>query len=151
MKQASKNKSKGKSKNKKKSKKKYGTSNLERDFAKEFLDEIKVKYVYQFEAKEIGRYYDFYLPDDNLIIEVDGDYYHSYNIDYKDMTPMQKKNKYVDDLKNNWALRNGIPILRIWEHDIRNNKDKVMEEIKKMIKKSKEKIDINKKKRKIIY
>lgn len=53
----------------------YGTSKLEEDFAKEFLDKLGVKYVYQFEAKDIKRYFDFFLKDHNLLIEVDGDYW----------------------------------------------------------------------------
>ena len=31
--------------------------------------------VYQFEAKDIGRWFDFYLPEHNLIIEIDGGYW----------------------------------------------------------------------------
>ena len=59
-----------------------------------FLDKLKVKYVRQFEAKDIGRFYDFYLPDSNLIIEVDGDYFHSNPLIYegKELTPTQKRN-----------------------------------------------------------
>jgi very-short-patch-repair endonuclease len=53
----------------------YGTSKLEEDFAHNFLDKLGVKYTYQFEAKDIGRFFDFYLQDENLIIEVDGDYW----------------------------------------------------------------------------
>lgn len=53
----------------------YGTSKLEQRFAKEFLDALGIKYTYQFEAKGIGRFYDFYCYEANLIIEVDGDYY----------------------------------------------------------------------------
>ena len=50
----------------------YGTSKLEEDFARDFLDKLGVQYVYQFEAKDIGRFFDFYLPEQNLLIEYDG-------------------------------------------------------------------------------
>ena len=53
----------------------FGTSKLEEDFAKNFLDKLNIKYVYQFEAKDIKRWYDFYLPEQNLIIEIDGSYW----------------------------------------------------------------------------
>ena len=53
---------------------KYGTSKLEDYFAENFLDVIGVKYVRQFEAKDIGRFYDFFCPSANIIIEVDGDF-----------------------------------------------------------------------------
>ena len=41
------------------------------------------------------------------------------------MTPTQKKNARVDKIKDEWALSHGIPIIRIWEHDINNNPEKV--------------------------
>ena len=47
----------------KKSHPKYGTSKLEKKFAKEFLDKLGVKYEEQFYAESIKRYYDFYNVD----------------------------------------------------------------------------------------
>ena len=46
---------------------------------------------------------------------------------------VQKHNKFVDDLKDKYAALRCIPILRIWEDDIRNNKQKVLEELQKYI------------------
>ena len=40
----------------KKKHKDYGTSKLEEKFAKNFLDKLGIKYVYQYEAKSIGRF-----------------------------------------------------------------------------------------------
>ena len=68
---------------KKKPHPKYGTSKLEDYFADNFLKVLGVKYIRQYEAKEIGRFYDFFCPDANVIIEVDGDYYHSYGLTYE--------------------------------------------------------------------
>jgi very-short-patch-repair endonuclease len=104
---------------------KYGTSKLEKKFAKEFLEKLGVKYEEQFYVDSIKRYYDFYLPDYKVIIEVDGDYWHSYGKVYEEMTPTQKKNARVDKIKDEWALSHGIPIIRIWEHDINKNPEKV--------------------------
>lgn len=118
---------------------KFGTSKLEQDFAKNFLDKLKVEYVWQFEAKDIKRSYDFYLPNSNILIEVDGDYWHAnpkkYDITDKDaLTPTQKKDMKVDEMKNKWALLHGIPIYRIWEDDIRNKPNDVMKKLKEIIK-----------------
>ena len=118
---------------------KYGTSKLEDYFAENFLDVIGVRYVRQYEAKDIGRFYDFYCEDANVIIEVDGDYYHSYGLKYEEKNPMQKHNERVDRLKDEWALENGKPILRFWEHDIRDNPEKVMKTLKEAIGKYTEK------------
>jgi very-short-patch-repair endonuclease len=129
--------------------KEYGTSKLEEKFAKEFLDKLGVKYIYQYKAESIGRYFDFYLPEVRLIIEVDGDYYHAYGKIREEMSPMQKKNTRVDEHKNKWALMHGIPILRIWEHDINKNPSEVMRVLKDKIGSCSEKIKLeeNKKKR----
>ena len=133
---------------KKRPRPKYGTSKLEDRFAENFLDVIGVKYIRQYEAKDIGRFYDFYCPDANLIIEVDGDFYHSYGLTYEQKNPMQKRNERVDKLKDEWALERGIPVLRIWEHDINRNPDKVMKILKEAIgkytEKAKKKNDKNK-------
>ena len=58
----------------------YGTSKLEEYFAKNFLDKLGVEYQYQFEAKDIGRFYDFFIPNSDgsyggLLLEVDGDFW----------------------------------------------------------------------------
>ena len=127
----------------------FGTSKLEERFAHNFLDKLGVDYIYQFKAASIGRYYDFYIPSANLLIEIDGDYYHSHGLVYEEMSPMQKRNKRVDKQKDHWAYANCIPLIRIWEHDINNHPEKVMEMLKKEIGVSTKKkiIDDNKKKR----
>lgn len=128
---------------------KYGTSKLETIFENDILKKLKVEYTKQFYAKDIKRYYDFYLPELQVLIEVDGDYYHSYGKVYEEMTPMQKKNHRVDEIKNEWAAIHGYALIRIWEHDIRNNPYKVMDFLKTRFDLEEEKqiIKENKKKR----
>lgn len=105
----------------------YGTSKLEERFAKNFLEKLGVKYIYQYKMESIGRYLDFYLPEENIAIEVDGDFYHSYGLVYEQMSPMQKKNARVDKQKDHWCLINCIKLIRIWEHDINKNPSKVLD------------------------
>ena len=114
---------------------KFGTSKLEQDFAEQFLEKLGVEYIWQFEAKDIGRFYDFYLPKHNLIIEVDGSYYHSDPrvVDENKLNPMQQRNKRIDEYKNRWALANGIPLIRIWEKDIREKPKQVLDELAKIL------------------
>lgn len=111
----------------------YGTSKLEERFAHDFLDKLGIKYEAQFKAESIGRYYDFYLPEHRILIEIDGDYYHSYGLVYEQMNAMQKRNKRVDDIKNHWAAINGIPLMRIWEHDINEHPTLVMAMLKQRL------------------
>jgi len=117
---------------------KFGTSKLEQDFAEKFLDKLGIEYVWQFEAKDIGRFYDFAIfPKEGgmILLEIDGSYYHSDPrvVDENKLSPMQKKNKRVDEHKNEWALMHGIPIMRIWEYDIRNNPSGVMKALKERL------------------
>lgn len=111
----------------------YGTSKLEERFARDFLDRLNVEYVYQYKAESIGRFYDFYLPKENLLIEVDGVYWHSKDILYEDMTPTQKRNRRVDELKDRWAALNCIPLIRIWEDDINKHPESVMNMLKERL------------------
>ena len=138
---------------------KFGTSKLEQDFARDFLDKLGVKYIYQFEAKEIGRFYDFaiILGDGNLsvpgslvLVEIDGGYFHSDPrvVNEDKLNPMQKHNKRVDEHKDRWALLHGIPLIRIWEKDIRENPKKVMEELKKRLHIQETKVTLTEKKNK---
>ena len=132
----------------------YGTSKLETYFAKNFLDKIGVKYVYEWEAKDIKRFYDFAIvavAEENyafeekngiisisqsrnnvrpcLIVEIDGSYYHGDPrvVDESNLNSMQKKNKIIDEYKDDWCRVHHIPILRIWEYDIMKNPAIVME------------------------
>lgn len=113
----------------------YGTSKLEEDFAKEFLEKLGVEYQYQFEAKDIGRFYDFYLPKVHLLIEIDGDYWHGNPELYTEekLKYHQKRAQSIDDIKDKWALMHSIPIMRIWEHDIRKNPKEVMKRLKERL------------------
>ena len=147
----------------------YGTSKLERDFARDFLDANNINYIYQYEAKEIKRWFDFAITSvkrnfikeekdgilcikDNdpsfeldMLIEIDGSYFHSDPrvVDENKLNPMQKHNKFVDKLKDQYAGMHCVPLIRIWEYDIRNNPKKVLDELKKYI-------NISDNKRKII-
>lgn len=156
-------------------KQKYGTSKLEKLFATEFLEKNNLVFIYQYEAKDIKRFFDFALTANrdvdyayeikdgiksvkqdgqhftlDLLIEVDGSYYHSDPRVVKEekIKPMHKHNKYVDKIKDRWAGMNCVPILRIWEYDIHNNPNFVLEELSKYVKiidtKNKRKLNMKK-------
>jgi len=69
---------------------------------KQLLDFLKVKYEQQ---KRIGKYFaDFYLPDENLVIEIDGSYWH--------------QNRIEDKIKDIFLLSNGFKVIRLNENDV---------------------------------
>ena len=135
--------------------KEYGTSKLEVFFAENYLNKLGLTYVYEFEVKEIGRFYDFaIIADDSTLlkeerngimsvndktrvldplfmIEIDGSFFHSDPrvVDTKNLSPMQKRNIRVDGLKNRWCGEHHIPLLRVWEYDIYNDPELVRKKL----------------------
>lgn len=114
---------------------KYGTSKLEEDFARDFLEKLGVKYSYQFEAKDIGRFFDFFVEPSGPIIEINGGYWHGDPRLYeaKDLNATQKHSQRVDEYKKKWALAHGFPIYYFWEKDIRETPSKVLEELRQIL------------------
>ena len=137
---------------------KYGTSQLERNFARDFLDKMGLIYIYQYEAKDIKRFFDFALTCyDDIKFEYeekDGikcikQYHADPRVVSEDkITPMHKHNKFIDGLKDQWAALHGVPLLRIWEYDIIHNPKIVEKEIEKYINSGKRKKQIMENKKK---
>ncbi len=85
--------------------------------AKHF-DELNIEYIKQYKLTSIdfkNRFYDFYLPKYNMLIEVDGRYWHGgserkpSNIDAK---------LYNDDFKNKLAKMQGYKLVRVWDNEV---------------------------------
>lgn len=51
----------------------------------------------------------------------------------KPINEIQKKNVINDKIKNEWAIINGIILLRFWERDIYLNRSKIMKILKSKI------------------
>jgi very-short-patch-repair endonuclease len=86
------------------------------------LEELKIRYIHPFPVWNIEHCYpaDFYLPDDNIIIEVDGKFYHNYPIGLE-----------IDKIRNRELEKTGFKVLRFWENEF--TADKIKEEIHKCV------------------
>jgi len=84
-------------------------SNLEKIIA-QALDDFGVEYLTQYNLT--GRRYDLYLPELNLLIEVDGEYWHYSETAYSRGQPVK------DAEKNNIAISLGYDMVRLHERDI---------------------------------
>lgn len=94
------------------------------------LKSLKVNYMTQ---KIVGgKIYDFFLPEINTLIEVDGDYYHANPDKYTELNEMQKRSVKNDKRKNIIARGRGYSLVRFWESDILEKKDIVIEKVKKL-------------------
>jgi very-short-patch-repair endonuclease len=105
------------------------TSGIENKF-KNILKLINVNFEYQYEYK--NRLFDFYLKKYNILIEVDGDFYHcnpnsKHNeIIYETQKITKQNDKYKDDLCNN----SEITLIRYWEKDINERPEWVISDLK---------------------
>lgn len=83
----------------------------------EYLREIEVEFKREYVIGDIKRYYDFYLPEYQLIIEVDGDQHFRQVGNWTD----HNKTRENDIQKMQTAVKHGISVLRIYQPDIFND------------------------------
>jgi G:T-mismatch repair DNA endonuclease (very short patch repair protein) len=109
----------------------YRTSKLETRI-EEVLKENNITYTYQFIIKngKKRKFYDFFLKEYDIIIEVNGDYWHANPEQYKSndiihycfgKTPA-KKIWENDKIKKEWAETKGYKVVYIWEKELNNLK-----------------------------
>jgi len=83
------------------------------------LIEIGATYI---EQAQVGKYLcDFIIPASNLVIETDGDYWHS-----------SEKRKQLDKVKDDYLRKIGFSVLRLPENKIKNSTEWCTEQIKLM-------------------
>ena len=86
------------------------------------LESYNVNFIHSYYIESIHKIYDFYLPELNLLIEIDGDFWHCNPIKFPAPTcKTQEINLINDKFKNKWAKDNGYKLIRFWENDINNN------------------------------
>ena len=83
-----------------------------------------------------GKIFDFYLPTKNILVEIDGDYYHGNPEVFEEqkLNNMQKRNKRNDKKKDVIALGTGFKLERVWEKDLNKNYEIVKAKFKKLLK-----------------
>ncbi|MFW6246854.1 MAG: DUF7487 domain-containing protein [bacterium] len=123
----------------------YRVSKLENIIAN-LLNELSIPYETQFFIKEKNKgwkLYDFKIKNTNIIIEVNGDYWHANPKIYKqsDVIKYVYGDKTVEDIWNKdkkkqyLAESKGYVVRYIWEHDIKNlNKKELINYVLKIIK-----------------
>lgn len=102
---------------------------------KQILEDLNIEYKPQFElyyTETKYKIYDFLLIKKNILIEIDGDYWHSNPIKYKILNEEQKINRINDVFKNELSNQKGFQIYRFWESDLKNNINDVIKVIKKI-------------------
>ena len=107
---------------------------------RELLGELGFAFQQEYKVciNKFTKVYDFFVYQEDsycFFIEVDGDFYHAKEALEKKtkLKKWQRKNVNNDKLKNKIAKELGIPLVRVWESDIKNDKEKVKEELRKFL------------------
>lgn len=114
---------------------KYSETKPERIF-KEFLIESGIEFIPQYLMYD-KFIVDFYLPKENMVIEVFGDYWHGNPLFYgkkegvKTLSEKQDKQKKKDRARQAYLEKCGHKFYILWEHDIYNNLSKTTKFLKK--------------------
>ena len=117
-----------------------GTSKLETAISS-VLNDLCISYTTQFPL--CGKLFDFRITNTNLLIEVNGDYWHCNPLKFKqdEYVKFPGGNKKVSDIwnkdliKRNKAIESGYNVIYIWEKEIKDSVD-----IKKLVM---EKLNLN--------
>lgn len=92
---------------------------------KEILEKYDIKYkqYYKVNYKDSYKEYDFLLVNFNILVEIDGDFWHANPVYYnkENLVEIQKINLINDELKNNLAINLGYSIIRFWETNIKKS------------------------------
>jgi len=105
-------------------------SKLESKF-ETILNLLNIKHEFQHEFQK--RLFDFKIKDKNILIEVDGDFYHcNPNTKHSEVLyETQSLTKKNDNYKNTLCQNHGMILLRYWEKDINERPEWIISELKK--------------------
>jgi very-short-patch-repair endonuclease len=93
------------------------------------LDDEKIKYIFQYSFDYFC--VDFYIPDSNLVIWCDGDYWHGKNV--KRLSERQKEQIRMDKSQNSYLNNKGIKYIRFLGSEIKKDVNGCCEIIKKKV------------------
>jgi len=97
---------------------------------KGLLEELGVPFKHQY---VFGYWsYDFFVKP-NILIEVDGDYWHANPSTFKQLNNTQIKNLQNDKRKTDYASARGYKLVRFWESDIKGNIEGVKKKLLEVV------------------
>lgn len=109
------------------------------EFVENFLKEKEIEFIPQKALKWCN--YDFYLVEEKVAIECEGDYWHCNPRVYPEgpKNNIQKLNLEKNKMKIEICEKVDVPLLKVWELDIKKDENKVKEQILEFIEKNKNK------------
>lgn len=92
----------------------------EKEFA-ELLDRYNIEYTFQKAVpwkRGWKKWYDFYIPESNTLVEIDGTYWHGQGLLTSQLNNQQWKTRVNDRFKNYLAKERGYKLKRVWSSEI---------------------------------
>lgn len=102
------------------------------------LEELKIPFQCKFriyDKEKINfwfKEYDFLILNTNILIEIDGDYWHGNEAVFKELTDFQKSVQVNDEVKEKFANDTGYDVVRFWGTDVKKNRQEVKNRIKEL-------------------
>lgn len=112
-------------------------TDIEKMFEK-MLEELEIPFQCKFriyDKEKVNfwfREYDFLILNTNVLIEVDGDYWHGNKNIFVELTEFQKSVQMNDEIKENFAKNKGYSVIRFWGSDIKQNSQEIKNTIKEI-------------------
>lgn len=98
---------------------------------KETLEELNIPYQFKYRIYTKNkkpfwfREFDFLINNTNILIEIDGDYWHGNEETQGDLNEFQIENRKKDKIKEDFASENGYRVFRFWGSKIKNSINEV--------------------------
>ena len=92
------------------------------------LTNHNIQFIQQHKIGVTKKYrFDFFLPEYNMVIECDGDYWHGKDLSDDELNETQVLSRHYDNIKNKILKELGILLVRFWESEInKNNYEEVL-------------------------
>lgn len=95
------------------------------------LKQNNINFIHQFYTHDKGKckIYDFKISNTNILLEIDGDYYHGHPRLLKHTWNIDEVREN-DKIKDKLALDKGYNLIRIWESDIKKDPNIILDKLK---------------------
>ena len=110
---------------------KKGLNKLEKK-GNEILNRLNIKYETQYLINN-KICVDVFIPEKNIIIQWDGNYWHGKNKKYEELEPRIKKRVDLDKSQDEYLKKCGYKVIRFWEEYVMKKEEEVYDNIKRAI------------------
>lgn len=103
------------------------TSQMEIDFIEKCIKPLKISFERQYYINDLKHYCDVYIPEKNIIVEFNGDFWHCNPKKYKNgpIHKIQEDKVKKDEILRSYCELNDIMLIEIWESDFKKNPDDI--------------------------